>query len=118
MKTKNHKNNRIEILISLLISVMLIQCTSDKTENIVIENGSFRYEIGQEGKNLHFTDKATGNDYLDPAAVSYCAYITQDGKQQNVTSVSLKGKHLLLEFGNADVTADVLVRKANDLSLI
>ena len=67
-----------------------------------------------ERENLHFTDKATGNDYLDPAAVSYCAYITQDGKQQNVTSISLKGKHLLLQFGNTGVAADVLVSKAND----
>ncbi|MFA5814539.1 MAG: hypothetical protein WC865_02850 [Bacteroidales bacterium] len=80
----------------------------------MIETGSFRYEIGHEGINLHFTDKATGIDYLDPEAVSYCAYIIKDGKQFNSTSIALKGKHLRLEFGDAKVTADVLIRKAND----
>ena len=114
MNRKNNFGSKINLIILLFASIVFVRCSSDLKEGIVIESGSFRYEIGHEGKNLHFTDKATGNDYLDSAAVSYCAYITHDGKQQNITSVSLKGKHLILEFGNADVTADVLVRKAND----
>ena len=114
MNRKNHILNKLNLFIILLLSIVFVHCSSGSKESIVIENGSFRYEIGLEGENLHFTDKATGNDYLDPEAVSYCAYITQYGEQQNITAVSLKGNHLLLEFGNAEVTADVLVRKAND----
>ncbi len=114
MNRKNYFRGKINLIIILLTSIVFVRCASGSKEGIVIENGSFSYEIGREGKNLHFTDKATGNDYLDPAAVSYCAYITQDGKQQNVTSISLKGKHLLLQFGNTGIAADVLVSKAND----
>lgn len=114
MNNNNHTRNKLFLFVLLLSGIFFVSCSSGKMESIVIENGSFRYEIGHEGKNLHFTDKTTGNDYLDPQSVSYCAYITQDGKQHNITSVLLKGKHLLFEFANADVTADVLVRRAND----
>ena len=107
-------NRLINLVIILLSGIVFVHCSSGSKENIVIENSSFRYEIGHEGKNLHFTDKATGNDYLDTEAVSYCAYIIKDGEQYNITSVALKGKHLQLEFADAEVTADVLVRKAND----
>jgi len=114
MNRKNYIRNKLNLFIILFSSIVFVHCSSGSKGSIVIENGSFRYEIGHEGKNLHFIDKATGNDYLDPEAVSYCAYIIKDGKQYNITSVALKGKHLQLEFGNAEVTADVLVSKAND----
>ena len=102
------------LMIILFAVIVFVQCTSTLKERIVIENDCFSYEIGQEGKNLHFTDKATGKDYLVPDSVSYCASITKDQKHYNVTSVSLKGSHLLLKFGNTGVTGDILVSKAKD----
>jgi hypothetical protein len=86
---------------------------SDKA-NIVIENNDFKYEIGGDGMNLGFTDKATGLNYLKTAPVSWCAYSTRDGKDFPVSAVSLNGNKLRLEFKDAGVIAEIVIRKEND----
>jgi len=108
------KTLKLALIAFLASGVLFVSTSSGSKKSIVIENNGFRYEIGPDGKNLHFTDQATGHEYLDTDAVSYCAYIVKDGKQQNVTSAELKGRHLWLEFGDAKVTADVIVSKAID----
>src|SRR5665648_165943 len=114
MNRKNNISGSFYLFICLLSGILLVRCSSFSKESVIIENNGFHYEIGRDGKNLHFRDKTTGNDYLDHDKDSYCAYITKDAKQHNVTSVSLNGKHLQFEFGDAAVTADVIVSKAND----
>ncbi|MCX6226633.1 MAG: hypothetical protein NTV01_18115, partial [Bacteroidia bacterium] len=114
MKRINQHRNQLNLFIILLSGLLFVRCSSGTKESIVIQNNSFSYEIGRDGRNLHFVDKATGSDYLDQEAVTYCASIVKDGKQQNITSVSFKRKHLHLEFGDSNVTADVLVSTAND----
>lgn len=81
---------------------------------VVIGNNDFKYEIAADGRNLNFIDKATGADYLYKDSVSFCAYLMQDGKEYRVSSVSLKGNLLKLEFKQAGVTAEVGITKAND----
>jgi hypothetical protein len=102
------------LFVIVLLITLLINCTSGSKESLVIENNAFRYEIGREGKNLHFTDNASGIDYLDNQVVSWCASIVKDGKTQNVTLVSLKGKQLKMEFGETKVSVVVIIVKADD----
>jgi len=80
----------------------------------VIENINFRYEIASDGKNLHFTDKTSGIDYLYADTVSYCASVVQKGKEYHATSVSLRNNLLLLGFGNSGVTVEIGIAKAKD----
>ena len=89
-------------------------CSSDLNNGTVIENGHFRYEITKEGKNLHFIDKSTGKDFLNKDSVSWCAKMTLDGKEHNVTNVSFHGKFLKLEFGTTGTSVKIKVTRAGD----
>lgn len=82
--------------------------------SVVIENNYFKYEIASDGRNLHFIDKVTGIDYLNNTTVSYCAYVTQDGKENPVSSASVNGNLLKLEFKNSNLTANILITKKED----
>jgi len=114
MKKSPIGSNCLHLCFILLCGVILVSCSSGSPDWIVIENRDFTYEIGPEGKNLHFTDKATGIDYLDNEQVSFCGFVVKDGKQSNVSSISFKGKHLRMEFGDAGVVADILITKDAD----
>jgi len=92
----------------IFLSIACIFCFSVFAENIVIENDHFRYEIGRDGKNRHFIDKATGTDYYDSAVDSYCAYLKKDGKEYVPDSVTFHAGMLRLWFNTAGV--DVAVR--------
>jgi len=111
---KNYRKKKYNIFIYLLLSIIIGSCSSISKESIVIENGNFKYEIDSDGKNLHFIDKVSGKDYLDSKAGSKCAYVISDGKRQEVSVLSLKRNHLVMEFGNAGVIADIHIRKAKD----
>ena len=80
-------------------------------QDVLLKNDNFKYAIAGDGKNLSFIDKATGADYLNSSEVSYCAYTTRDGKDYPVSSASLKGNMLKLEFKNAGVTAEIHIKK-------
>ena len=114
MKNKNNGIPKFKIFIILLLSIIIGSCSSISKESIVIENGYFKYEIGSNGKNLHFIDKATGKDYLNYATGSKCAYIISDGKRYDVTKLYLKRNHLLMEFDKSGAIADIHVRKEQD----
>ncbi|MCE5346543.1 MAG: hypothetical protein LLG13_09700 [Bacteroidales bacterium] len=114
MSIKHQFSRDIRILIILLISTIAISCSSCFRNHIIIENKNFKYEIDKDGKNLLFTDKTTGTDYLKTDTLSYCAVLTSDGKQYNVTDVSLNGGLLKLGFSNAGVTAEVRITKSKD----
>jgi hypothetical protein len=112
VKIKKMKRYNISLLFQGLL--LLFACYTASAGTVVIENDNFRYEISSDGRNLHFVDKATGIDYLDAIPVSYCAYITKNGKQYHTTSVSLKNNLLTLEFGASSVAAEILIGKARD----
>jgi len=99
---------------TFLIVIIAISFSSCYRNTIVIENKNFKYEIGKDGKNIHFKDKITGNDYLKTDTLSYCSSVVSNGKSYNVTSVSLKDDILRLEFSEAGVTADVNVKRSDD----
>lgn len=111
---KTYRKKKSKIFIVLLLSVSIGSCFSVSKESIVIENNNFKYEIGSDGKNLHFIDKITGKDYLDSKAGSKCAYIINNGKREEVSVSYLKRNHLIMEFGKSDVIADIHIRKAKD----
>jgi hypothetical protein len=99
----------------IIICTLLYRCTPvSKDGPIVIENRNFSYVIDKNGKNLHFTDKTSGTDYLDSDSLSWCALLISDGKKFNVSSVSLEGNHLNLDFSNAGVKVQLRIRKAED----
>jgi len=60
-----------------------------------------RYDIAGNGKNLHFTDKTTGEDYLDSEAGSKCAYIVVDRERHEITALTLERENLKMEFGKS-----------------
>jgi len=70
--------------------------------------------IAVTGTNLKFVDKVTGTDYLDPITDSKCANILIDSVKYEVTSLSLEGDQLKMEFGETGVSVDVKVIKADD----
>jgi hypothetical protein len=114
---KNCIKGVYELLIILSLSIIVTCCSSTNSPNIVIGNNNFRYEIRKDGKNLHFIDKASGIDYFYSDTVSYCAYLKQNGKTYHVTGISLRMNRLKLIFNDADVVAEVRVRKAKDRAL-
>ena len=99
----------------LLFSVLSIYMLSSCSENhIVLENRFFRYEIDKLGKNLHFTDKTSGTDYLSAEKNSLCASVIKNGTEYGVSGVSWKGSTLFLDFKDAGVAASIKVRKERD----
>ena len=91
-----------------LVAGGLTYCITDR-KNIVLENSYLRYETDAGGNNLHFIDKASGNDLLDKKNASYCAYIIKDGDKYLVDNVSQIDGRLHFEFGDSGVSADLSV---------
>lgn len=92
-----------------LLGHLLLSLNTLSASNIKIENNNFEYLINEQGKNLSFTDKKTGANYLNITIPSYCASLTQNGKEYLVSSVSLKGNLLKLAFTDAGVTAEIRI---------
>ena len=114
MKIKCQNPGSLAALNVVVFCIMFVRCASDLKENIIIENSNLKYEIDKDGKNLHFTDKITGFDYLNIDTLSYCASVTSNGKEYIVTAISLKENVLNLEFDMVGVKAEVLIKKAKD----
>jgi hypothetical protein len=111
MNPKSASSTSLQILAVLFLGI-LFQCSDQK--DIIIENPHFRYEISKDGKNIHFTDKLSGTDYLKKDTISYCAKLTADGKDYNVSRVSLKGNLLKFEFGETGTTVEIRLKKSKD----
>ncbi len=102
------------ILVVLVSAMMLMNCSSGGKDNVVIQNSRFRWEIGKDGRNISFTDRSSGNDYLDKKNATWCGYVSKGGNRYPVNSVARKGKHIILKFTTPGVTADILTEKEND----
>jgi hypothetical protein len=72
---------------------------------VTIESDHVKYEIGANGRSLHFIDKATGADYCDAKAGFSFAHIRIGQAEHSASSVSRDGERIRLEFGAAGVTA-------------
>lgn len=70
------------------------------------ETGCVLYEIGADGANLRFVDKATGEDYSKKGP---CATARIAGKHQGATAVRCEDNRLTLTFGQTGATAVVKV---------
>lgn len=106
------------VLIFPVLCAVFGACSSASKQSIFIENSCFSYEIGKDGKNLHFIDKTDGADYLDTGTSSFCSYLTLEGKEINVTSVSRKRKKLILDFKDAGVTAEIHITEKKDQAIM
>ena len=98
-------------IIAVILGFVSGSCSK---ESIVIENEYFRYEIAANGKNLHFTDKATGRDYIDSEAGSKSAYIVSNGERYEVTALSLERGNLKMKFGKSGAEANIQIREEED----
>jgi hypothetical protein len=76
-------------------------------QTIIMENDSFKYEIGADGKNISFVDKKSGKDYCDHAKPSFCAQLNKDGKSFDVSKVASDGGRIILEFAGTGITASL-----------
>ncbi len=76
-----------------------------ESANISLENDCVIYEIGSDGRNLHFTDKKSGQDYCDQAATPYCASVKSGGRDWPVSEVSYDGTQIQYKFGESGVHA-------------
>lgn len=96
------------------LGIFLLPINSLFAADIIIQNNNIEYAIDKQGKNLRFIDKTSGIDYLGRTASSYCASLMRDGKEYFVSSVSLKGNLLKLEFNKVGVIAEILINKGTD----
>ena len=118
MNLKASHLSALILLQVLLVTLTLVSCSPGSGDRIVLENKYFRYEIDKQGRNLHFTDKSTGTDYLATVSSSSCALITVDGKEHIVSAVSLKRSNLILDFNDSGVTATIKVKSEKDKTIL
>ncbi len=81
---------------------------------ITLENCFFRYQIATDGRNIGFTEKVSGTDYLDKNRRSVCSSVIKNGKYYPVSAVSVERDHLKFEFNEVAVTAQILVKSEKD----
>lgn len=68
----------------------------------VLENETLRWEIGADGLNRHFTDKATGQDYLKAEPACPVAAVKKGAASLPCTRAVLNGSTLTLSFDGAE----------------
>lgn len=110
LKIFNQLGNLWKLLL-LIAGTLFLSLVPEK--KVVLENGYFRYVVGNDGKNLQFSDKKTGIDYLYRDSVSYFAYATDHGRSYRVTDVSIEKNTLKLAFKQLDLVVDIVVRKTS-----
>ncbi|MDD4019049.1 MAG: hypothetical protein PHV28_14025, partial [Kiritimatiellae bacterium] len=105
---------------SMLFGVMAAAVSAGETKipgSLSIECDTFSYGIDPAGKNLHFTDKASGKDYYNRSTGGdwqYCAFVKKDGKTFPVSSAAMAGGLLTLRFSGADAAASLRVINERD----
>lgn len=117
---KRYVNGRFRLSAFLLLTFIFIPSAllfsanglkKGSGKKVVIENTNFKYEISAHGKNLHFTDKSSGVDYLNSEPASFCAYVTKNGREYPVSLISLTVNLLKFEFAGSGIIASVLIKK-------
>lgn len=85
-----------------------------KSANIVLENANVAYSINEKGRNIFFTDKKSGINYLRQDTISYCASLVKAGKEYFVTAASMKDNLLKLTFKKAGATVDIFITEGKN----
>ena len=76
---------------------------------VTIENQFVKYVIGGDGRNLSFTGKQTGIDYIAGLPKSKCANVKKNGRVYEASSVSFADGLLTIGFGRSKCSAVVRV---------
>jgi len=101
---------------AIIILGILITCEAragERQDSIVIENAYVRYAISPDARNIGFTDKKTGTDYLKRDTPSLCALVRRDGKEYPATFASFSGGRLVIRFEEAGAEAVLRVEPRN-----
>jgi len=101
------KRQLIILVIALATAVTTLKASSAPA--VHLESQHFRYVISGDGKNLEFTDRKTGRNYLRAGENSACASIRRAGRDFPVTEAILAQNQLVLKFGEAGIEARLKV---------
>src|SRR5215208_3156503 len=91
-------------LLKWLLLGGLVAPVSASPGTVTFENPQFRYVISEQGRNVEFVDRATGTNYLNTNAPSWCGSIRVENKEHAATSAKLTDGQLQLSFADAGVT--------------
>ncbi len=86
---------------TMLGFLLLSTATAAAAPPIVVENAGFRYEIGADGINDAFINRADGKDYCEPGQPFMA--VTKAGRQWPSTKVEQAGASILVSFGESGV---------------
>lgn len=102
--------SRVAVFLLLFAAGQLpLSVHADNSERIVFEAPQFRYVISSKGRNLEFTDRSRGVDYLSSERPSTCSLLRIGTDGYEPTSAKMVENQLLLEFDNAGVRVKVRV---------
>lgn len=107
-------NRVLKIFFFISIGIFFFSAEPSFSADIVIGNDKIEFALSEQGKNLRFIDKASKTDYLDRKSESFIASIKKDGKEYTLSSASLKGDILRLDFGLAGFAADLRLQVEKD----
>lgn len=79
---------------------------------IELGNAAFRYVVSEEGRNLEFTDLASGRNLLRTNAPSFVAAIRRGEKEFQVSRVRREENRIRLSFGESGVEAGLKVESS------
>lgn len=106
------------LLVLFLAGQAAVRTFAVPAGNVVLENRYFRYEIAEDGRNLHFIDKSTGKDQLNSSSASKCSEVTIDGKVLPVKGLSLKKDLLELTYDGLNGKVSIQVTTKNDRMIL
>ena len=96
-----------------LVAGMLCACGTwarAEAPSAVLENDNVRWEIGTDGLNKHFTDKASGKDFLKTDPACAVAAVKKGTASFPCTTAYMNGDTLKLIFDGAPAEASVRVK--------
>lgn len=112
---KNEISRRKRLFLTKILGLLFFAIPlATHAQNILLETKTFKYEIAPNGRNLHFIDKKSGNDYYSTQSNSLCSWVKSNGKQWDISSVTLHKDLLKLVFGTSGITADVKITPSID----
>ena len=74
---------------------------------VVIETSTSGMKFHTRKETFTSPIKGAGTRLSQSDSVSWCARVTSDGRDYNVTKVTLKGSLLILEFSHTGITVDL-----------
>ena len=98
----------------LWMVVVILTANVPAKASIEIANERIKYVIGDDGRNLRFIDKKTGEDYCVKQPASWFARIVKDGKGFRVSDITYSDNRMTLKFGDSGISAVIKVLKNKD----